>query len=138
MKKLLCLVCVLVVAPIASAADGVGVFQAGLRDFQINGADALLGTWYGTDADQERLARLRERLNKLSRELGPVVDTQVFAPHSLGRHVQRLYGVLYFQKRPLWLRADFYEINGRSGFVALEFSLVPDDVLPLTWVTLRE
>lgn len=117
----------------AAAADGVPVFQRGLEAFQANGADALLGTWYTTGDDADKIAKLRDRLAKLTARLGPVVDTQVFKPYNLGKHVQRLYGVIYFEKRPLWLRAEYYEIGGRSGFLSLDFSLNADDILPLAW-----
>ena len=113
------------------AADGVSVFQSGLQAFRENGADALLGAWYGSRDDADKIEKIRERLAAMARVLGPVVDTEVFAPHNLGSHVQRLYGVIYFEKRPLWLRADFYSIAGKSGFIALEFSLSPDDILPV-------
>ena len=131
MKILFILISVLCVGR-CFAADGVSLFQSGLQAFQSNGADALLSTWYADD-DADKVARIGERLMKATRNLGPVVDTQVFAPHSLGRHVQKLYGVIYFQKRPLWLRAEYYEISGKGGFISQEFSLVPDDILPLTF-----
>jgi len=120
------------------AADGVPAFQSGLQAFQSNGANALLNTWYGSSDDADKIAKIRDRLTRLTQNLGPVVDTQVFAPHNLGRHVQKLYGVIYFEKRPLWLRAEFYEIGGRSGFISLEFSLTPDDILPLTWAAAKD
>lgn len=120
------------------AADGVPAFQSGLQAFQANGANALLNTWYGSSDDADKIAKIRDRLTRLTQNLGPVVDTQVFAPHNLGRHVQKLYGVIYFEKRPLWLRAEFYEIGGRSGFISLEFSLSPDDILPLTWAAAKD
>jgi hypothetical protein len=132
MKKLL-LLFALCAAARCFAADGVGIFQAGLQAFQANGADALLNTWYNSKDDADKIALLRERLTKITQGLGPVVETQVFAPHDLGRHVQKLYGVIYFEKRPLWLRAEYYEINGRGGLISLEWSLVPEDILPLTW-----
>lgn len=120
-------------APSATAADGVPIFDAGLRAFEANGPAALLNTWYDPREDFEKINALRDRLAKFTQRLGPVVDTQVFAPHNLGRHVQKLYGVIYFEKRPLWLRAEYYEINGRGGLIALEWSLVPEEILPLTW-----
>jgi hypothetical protein len=132
MKKLLFLLG-LFAACRGFAADGVGIFQAGLQAFQANGANGLLNTWYNTKDDFEKIAVLRDRLTKVTQGLGSVVETQVFAPHNLGRHVQKLYGVIYFEKRPLWLRAEFYEINGRGGLLTLEWSLSPDEILPLTW-----
>jgi hypothetical protein len=132
MKTILLLCCFLVTGR-CWAADGVAAFQAGLQAFQTNGADALLNTWYHARDDADKIARVRERLTKLTRELGPALETQVFAPHDLGKHVQKLYGVIYFEKRPLWLRAEYYAIGSRAGFISLEFSLVPDDILPLTW-----
>lgn len=116
-----------------SAADGVALFQAGLQAYEANGPTALFNAWYNSRDDFEKIEQLRERLAKITRDLGPVVDTQVFAPHPLGRHVQKLHGVIYFEKRPLWLRAEYYEINGRRGLISLEWSLVPEDILPLTW-----
>lgn len=137
MKKLFIVLCLLF-ATRAWAADGVPVFQRGLQAFQSNGADALLSTWYGAGDDADKIARIRDRLSKITANLGPVVDTQVFKPYNLGKHVQRLYGVIYFERRPLWLRAEYYSIGARSGFLSLEFSLVADDILPLAWATANE
>lgn len=120
------------------AADGVPAFRAGLQAFQANGPDALLQTWYSSDEERQKVTGIRERLTDMTQQLGAVVDTQVFAPRDLGRHVQRLYGVIYFEKRPLWLRAEYYAIAGRSGFLSLEFSYSADDILPLEWTTTRE
>lgn len=106
-----------------------GAFRAGLQAFQTNGPDALLRTWYSID-EQDRVAGIRKRLVGISQHLGEVIDTEVFAPKDLGRHVQRLYGVIYFRKRPLWLRAEYYTIEGRSGFITLEFSCEASDILP--------
>lgn len=130
MKKLL-LLCWVCAACRCFAADGTSVFRSGLQAFRENGADALLGTWYGAVDDSDKLVTIRNRLAGFARALGPVVDTEVFAPYNLGANVQRLYGVIYFEKRPLWLRADYYAIGGRGGFISLDFSLVPDDILPV-------
>lgn len=113
-----------------AAADGVSIFRAGLQAFQANGADALLNAWYDS-SEPDRVLELRRRLIATTRDLGPVVDTEVFAPKSLGKRVQRLYGVIYFRKRPLWLRAEYYAIDGQAGFISLEFSKIADDILPL-------
>ncbi len=129
MKKLITLG-FLLLASRCFGADGVEVFRAGLAAFQANGPDALLQTWYGTD-EQEKKDHLRNKLISMTKNLGNVVDTQVFAPKDLGRHIQRLYGVIYFRKRPLWVRAEFYSIDGQSGFISLEFSPSADDILPL-------
>jgi hypothetical protein len=114
----------------AATSDGLDVFRAGLQAFQTNGPDALLNTWYTAD-EQERLIGLRKRLIAMTDNLGTVVDTEVFAPKELGRHVQRLYGVIYFQKRPIWLRAEYYTIEGRGGFIALDFSKEASEILPV-------
>jgi len=129
MKKILLLLCLLV-AGRCFALDGIETFRAGLQAFQANGPDALLHTWYSDD-EQEKVANLRKRLVLLTENLGGVVDTEVFAPKDIGRHVQRLYGVIYFQKRPLWLRAEYYTIEGRGGFISLEFSHDASDILPI-------
>ena len=132
MKKL-CLLFLLATACRCLAADGTAIFQAGLQAFQANGPDALFNAWYNSKDDADRIAEIRLRFMKMTQYLGPVADTQVFAPYNLGSHVQRLYGVIYFERRPLWLRAEYYSIAGRSGLISLEFSLVSDDILPLTW-----
>ena len=130
MKKLMALCC-FVAACRCFAADGLGAFQSGLQAFRENGADAFLNAWYSSRDDVDKVAKIRERLVAMTRNLGAVVDTEAFAPRNLGRNVQRLYGVIYFEKRPLWLRAEYYEIGGRRGFISLEFSLSADDILPL-------
>jgi hypothetical protein len=129
MKKLLLLLC-LIAATRCFALDGVATFRAGLEAFQTNGPDALLRTWYSTE-EQEKIADVRKRFIAISNHLGEAIDTEVFAPKDLGRHVQRLYGVIYFKKRPLWLRAEYYTIEGRSGFISMEFSCEANDILPL-------
>jgi|SRR5690606_20192720 len=134
MKPLLLLALLVLSIGRLGAADGVAVFRAGLQAYHANGPDALLSTWYSSEGERETLARLRERLRRTTADLGPVIETQVFAPRDLGRHVQRLYGVIYFERRPLWVRAEYYAIGNRSGFIALEFSLNADDILPLTFV----
>jgi hypothetical protein len=129
MKNFFLLLCV-IAASRCYALDGIETFRAGLQAFQANGPDALLRTWY-TDDEQEKLAGLRKRFISLTSHLGEVVDTEVFAPKDIGRHVQRLYGVIYFQKRPLWLRAEYYTIEGRGGFISLEFSHEASEILPI-------
>jgi len=129
MKKILFLVCI-VVAERCLALDGVETFRAGLQAFQANGPDALLRTWYSND-EQEQIANLKKRFITQTSNIGEVVDTEVFAPKEIGRHIQRLYGVIYFQKRPLWLRAEYYTIEGHGGFISLEFSHDARDILPL-------
>jgi hypothetical protein len=129
MKPLLILLLLCIVAPVR-AADGVEAFRAGLAAYQANGPDALFSAWYTRD-DQAAIARIRGRLETITVGLGEVVATEVFAPRNLGKHIQRLYGVIYFRKRPLWVRAEYYSIAGQNGFISLEFSLVADDILPL-------
>lgn len=130
MKKIALLFALIFINP-GYAADGVGLFRNGLQAFQSNGADALLGAWYDSKSDSDTVDKLRERMVNITRRLGPVVATEVFAPCDLGEYVQRLYGVIYFEKRPLWIKAEYYSINGRSGFIALDFSLSAEDILPL-------
>ena len=129
MKKLTFFVSLFIVSR-CSGADGVDVFRSGLAAFQANGPDAFLRTWYSSD-DEDKRGEIKKRLAAMTRNLGEVVDTEVFAPKELGRHVQRLYGVIYFRKRPLWLRAEYYSIDGQSGFISLEFSAEANDILPL-------
>lgn len=129
MKKIFLVICVLF-AGRCFALDGVETFRAGLLAFQANGPDALLRAWYSED-EQDKIANLRKHFIAVTSNLGEVVDTEVFAPKDIGRHVQRLYGVIYFQKRPVWLRAEYYTIEGRGGFVSLEFSREASDILPL-------
>lgn len=129
MKKYLLLVALLLTVS-ARADEAFETFRAGLKAFQANGPDALLNAWYSGDTDT-KIVDLRTRLAALSSRLGPVVDIEAFDPKPLGKRVTRLYGVIYFQKRPLWIRADYYSANGAGGFIALDFSIRPEDILPL-------
>lgn len=138
MRKFILLFLALILFAPAYAADGVADFRNGLQSFQTNGADALLRAWYDAKADSAKVTKLRERLIDITRPLGPVVATEVFTPLDLGAHVQRLYGVVYFEKRPLWIKAEYYEINGRRGLIALDFSLAAEDILPLERDKFRE
>lgn len=129
MKKFV-LILALVFCSHVYAEDAVGTFRAGLQAFEANGPDALFRAWYGADEDT-RIAELRTRLTAFSSRLGPVLETEIFAPKQIGKRLTRLYGVIYFTKRPLWIRADYYQGAGIGGFVALEFSLKPDDIFPM-------
>lgn len=129
MKKLILMVLIATAARCA-AAGGVEVFRSGLQAFQTNGPEALLRTWYSAD-DQAGMADVRRRLAEVSEKLGDVVEVEVFAPKKIGKHIERLYGAIYFRNHPLWLRAEYYSIDGRSGFLSLEFSKTADDILPL-------
>jgi len=129
MKKTLLLFGLIIVQR-CYALDGVDTFRAGLLAFQANGPDALLRTWYSDD-EQDKISNLRKHFIAVTSNLGDVVDTEVFAPKDIGRRIQRLYGVIYFQKRPVWLRAEYYTIEGRSGFISLEFSREASDILPV-------
>jgi hypothetical protein len=130
MKKLILLIAVLF-GSYSYANEASDTFRAGLLAFQANGPDALLNAWYGEDSEVKQLPELRARLTALSARLGPVVETEVFDPRMLGKRVTRLYGVIYFRKRPLWIRADYYTADGASGFIALDFSTKPEEILPL-------
>lgn len=129
MKKLL-LVLTLMFSAHAYGQDAVDSFRAGLQAFEANGPDALFRAWYGADEDT-RVAELRARLTAFKTRLGPVLETETFAPKAIGKRLTRLYGVIYFTKRPLWIRADYYQGAGTGGFVALEFSLKPDEIFPM-------
>lgn len=131
MKKIFAIVLLALAAQgFARASEAVDTFAAGLRAFQANGPDALLNAWYGSDTET-KLTEIRARLLALSSRLGPVVETEVFDPKMLGKRVTRVYGVIYFRKRPLWIRADYYNADGTGGFIALEFSTKPEDILPI-------
>ncbi|HEU5078310.1 MAG TPA: hypothetical protein VFT72_03820 [Opitutaceae bacterium] len=129
MKKLIILAVISAMVS-AARADGVDVLRSGLQAFQANGVEALLGTWYDSK-DQLQLDAVRSRFTKAAQGLGGVLDTEVFAPRMIGRHVQRVYGVIYFAERPLWVRAEYYMINGHGGFISLEVSRNANDILPL-------
>jgi hypothetical protein len=131
MKKPLIVFC-LFIALRCYADDGLSAFQAGLQSFRATGAESLLRSWLNTE-EQPKIARIREDLTKITKNLGPMVDAQVFKPKMLGPHVLRLYGVIYFEKKPLWVRAEYYSIGERSGFTSIEYSLSADDILPLEW-----
>jgi hypothetical protein len=130
MKKILLLI-ILAFSARAHASEASDTFRAGLLAFQANGPEALLNAWYGDDSEVPKLPELRARLIAISSRLGPVVETEVFDPKPLGKRVTRLYGVIYFRKRPLWIRADYYNADGGGGFIALDFSIRPDEILPL-------
>jgi hypothetical protein len=132
MKKLIVLLVLILALPVRAEEPPhpFETFRAGLNAFQANGPAALLNAWYGSDTET-KLNDLRSRLTALSERLGPVVETEAFAPRALGKRVTRLYGVIYFKKRPLWIRADYYVADGVGGFIALDFSTNPEEILPL-------
>jgi hypothetical protein len=130
MKKIIAVVFLWLAAQAGlRASEAVDAFTAGLRAFQANGPEALMSAWYGSDSET-KLPELRARLTALSSRLGTVLETETFEPKTLGKRVTRVYGVIYFQKRPLWIRADYYTAEGSGGFIALEFSIKPDEILP--------
>ena len=129
MFKILKIVSFLMLGCIARA-DGVDALRNGLQAFQANGVDALLGAWYDSK-DQLQMDSVRARFAKAAQGFGAVLDVEVFAPRTIGHHIQRVYGVIYFAERPLWVRAEYYTINGHGGFISMEVSRNADDILPL-------
>ena len=112
-------------------AEGIDVFKAGLDAFRSNRAEALLASWYDP-TDKEKIATTRRKFAEATADLGDVVDTEVFEPKSLGRHIQHLYGVIYFRKSPLWVRTVYYTLGDQKGFLSIEFSKRSDEILPAT------
>jgi hypothetical protein len=112
-----------------SDAAGIDVFRAGLDAFRSNRAETLLASWYDP-TDKEKIAITRKKFAEATADLGDVVDTELFEPKSLGRHIQHLYGVIYFRKSPLWVRTVYYTLDDRSGFLTIEFSRKSDEILP--------
>ncbi len=110
-------------------SDAITTFRAGLQGAQKTGPEVLLNAWYLPE-EAQRVDELRTKFNALSAKLGPVIDTEVFTPRAVGSRLTHLYGVIYFRKRPLWIRADYYVGDGSGGFVHMEFSLKPEDILP--------
>ena len=129
MKKIV-FILFLFVSSAAFAAGPIDIFRTGLEAYRANGADALLRTWYNTD-EEAKVNKIRANLTAITANLGPAIDTEVFVPKQVGSRLTRLYGVIYFQKRPLWFRADYYTAEGAGGFLSLEFSLIPEEILPL-------
>ena len=110
-------------------AEGIDVFKSGLDAFRANRAETLLASWYDP-ADKEKMGITRKKFADVTGDLGDVVDTEVFEPKSLGRHIQHLYGVIYFRKSPVWVRAVYYTLGDRSGFLTIELSKRSDEILP--------
>lgn len=128
MKNYLVVLFALLASPLFG--EGIDVFRTGLDAYQVNGPDALLRTWYSLD-DVERINQVRKTLLAATHDLGDVVETEVFQPKNLGRHIQRVYGVIYFRRHPVWIRGEYYSIAGQSGFLSIEVSRNADDILPL-------
>jgi hypothetical protein len=110
-------------------AEGVDVFKSGLDAFRSNRAESLLASWYDP-TDKEKIAITRRKFAEATADLGEVVDTEVFEPKSLGRHIQHLYGVIYFRRSPLWVRTVYYTLGDQHGFLSIEFSKRSDEILP--------
>src|SRR3954464_13007532 len=102
-----------------SEAAGIDVFKAGLDAFHSNRAETLLASWYDP-TDKEKIAITRRKFAEATGDLGDVMDTEVFEPKSLGRHIQHLYGVIYFRKSPLWVRTVYYTLGDQHGFLSIE------------------
>ncbi len=128
MKKILVLL-ILTCGLRCAASDALTAFRAGIEAVQKVGPEVLLGAWYLPE-EAPKVEELRNRFNGLSARLGPVIDSEIFSPKPVGRRLTHLYGVIYYRKRPVWIRADYYSGDGSGGFVHMEFSLKPDDILP--------
>jgi hypothetical protein len=110
-------------------ADGIDVFKTGLEAYRTNRAETLLAAWYQPN-DKAIIGQVRKKFADTTDDLGEVVDTEVFEPKSLGRHIQHFYGVIYFRKSPLWVRAVYYSLGDQRGYLSIEFSKRSDEILP--------
>jgi hypothetical protein len=110
----------------AQPADPVLV--EGLQTFVSNGIEAGLRAWY---SDRPELgAEMREQLFKVTRNLGPIIDTEVVAVQAVSKRVTRYYVALYFTRCPLWMRVERYQNAERAFYLPLRFSTNPDEILP--------
>lgn len=119
----------LIVAPVMRAAQSPDpVLVEGLRTFVSNGIEAGLRVWY---SDRPELgAEMKEALFKVTRNLGPIIDTEIVAIQPVSKRVQRFYVAIYFNRCPLWLRVERYQNAERAFYLPLRFSTNPDEVLP--------
>lgn len=129
-SKLLLLVplCLLLLAPARAAQAPDPVLVQGLQTFVSNGIEAGLRVWF---SDRPELgAEMREALLKATRNLGPIIDTEIVAVQPVSKRVKRYYVAIYFNRCPLWLRVERYENADRAFYLPLRFSTNPDEVLP--------
>lgn len=100
----------------------------GLQTCVSNGVDSGVRQWY---ADRPVVgAEMTARVLAASRNLGPIIDTEVVAIQRISKRVTRYYVALYFTRSPLWIRIERYQNNDKGFFLPLKCSVDPDDILP--------
>ena len=75
-------------------------------------------------------AELNAKVSAETKNLGEIFDTEVVATQTLSKRVTRYYLVIYFTRRPLWIRIDRYAGRDRAYFLPFKYSLDSDAILP--------
>jgi hypothetical protein len=120
--------------PAQAAPDSDPVLLQGLQamESQTNGVQAACQIWY---QDQPELAAaMQKHIYNVSADMGAVIGSEIVASQRLSSRSERFYGVIFFERRPLWFSIERY-VGREMGkdkptFLTLRVAREPDDILP--------
>lgn len=110
------------------AQDAASLLRASFENYNTYGAPVFARTLYPEDPPSLKAAE--ETLGAFSKTLGAIHGGDIVLSTDFTKCYRRYYCVLYFERRPVWFRVDFYSVNGRSFFLPMSASVKPEDILP--------
>jgi len=120
--------------PARAAPDSDPVLLQGLQamESQTNSAQAACQIWYQDQPEQA--AALQKRIYAASQDMGAVIGSEIVASERLSSRSERFFGVIYFERHPLWFSVERY-VGREMGkdkpmFLPMRVAREPDDILP--------
>lgn len=128
-RRSLCLLPVLVMPMLKVQAQATAPeLKLPFETFSSNGATPFAKALFTDDPEQMR--EFAKVLDGLMTKCGTFESYEVLSRHALSQRVERLILVIYFERRPIWLKLDYYRASAHSRFISWKASLVPSDILP--------
>jgi len=129
MKKILCLL-VLSLASASLRAQTVDTDLAfAISQLQSSGPGPFAKALYGID--EEGVRQLAERMAVCAKDAGAALSYEMLSRRFIAQKVERIYLVIYFEKRPVFLRVDSYASPKGRLFLSAIVSREAVDVIPL-------
>lgn len=128
MKRFLILIVLLGPPLLAQPQDAATQLRTAFDNYGTFGVSVFAKTLYAEEPVSLKAAE--DALVAQSKGLGAMHGGDVLLSVDFSPRFRRIYAVLYFERKPLWFRVDYYTVNGRSFFLPLFSSPKPEEVLP--------
>lgn len=135
MQRYLALVLLAVVSLTTARADALPeVVSKGLNSLKISGPPAALEAWMAGSAQEKDAAARSKLLGALSAvedHYGRSTGYEIIQAFPLTPSTLRVYGVILFERGPLYVRWDCYKTMDAGWIIPeFQFDMTADEILP--------